>query len=56
MGVFGVSTGIIMRAIDRRLVEATFEPREDNWFFQKQAIAVQRGNAFSILSAGCERF
>ena len=58
MGVYGGSTGVIFRAIGRRLVEATGEPREANWFRQKLAIyiAVQRRNALSILSAGRERF
>ena len=56
MGVFGGSTGVIFRAIGRRLVGATGEPREANWFRQKLAIAVQRRNALSILSAGRERF
>ena len=56
MGVYGKSTGVIIRAIGRRLVEATGDPREANWFRQNLAIAIQRGNAFSILSAGRERF
>ena len=56
MGVYGESTGVIIREIGRRLVEATGEHREANWFRQNLAIAVQRGNAFSILSAGRERF
>ena len=56
MGVYGESTGAILREIGRRLVEATGEPREANWFRQNLAIAIQRGNAFSILSAGRERF
>ena len=56
MGVYGESTAVILRAIGRRLVEATGEPREANWFRQNLAIAIQRGNAFSILSAGRERF
>ena len=56
MGVYGESTGVILRPIGRRLVEATGEPREVNWFRQNLAIAIQRGNAFSILSAGSERF
>ena len=47
MGVYGESTGVIIRAIGRRLIEATGDPRE--------ATAIQRGNAFSILSAGRER-
>ena len=41
MGVYGESTGVILRAIGRRLVEATGEPREANWFRQNLAIAVQ---------------
>ena len=56
MGVYGESTGVILRAIGRRLVEATREPREVNWFRQNLVIDIQRGNAFSILSAGRERF
>ena len=52
----GGSTGVILRAIGRRLVEVTEEPREVNWFRQNLAITVHRGNAFSILSAGRERF
>ena len=56
MGVYGESTGVIIRAIGRRLIEATGDPREANWFRQNLAIAIQRGNAFSILSAGRERF
>ena len=34
MGVYGESTGVIIRAISHRLVEATGEPREANWFRQ----------------------
>ena len=56
MGVYGESTGVIIRAIGRHLVEATGEPWEANWFRQNLAFAIQRGNAFSILSAGRERF
>ena len=50
MGVFDESTGVILRAIGRRLVKVTGEPREVNWFRQNLAIAIQRGNAFSIFS------
>ena len=56
MGVYGEFTAVIIRAIGRRLIEATGDPREANWFRQNLAIAIQRGNAFSILSAGRERF
>ena len=54
--VYGESSRVILKAIGRRLVEATGEPREANWFRQNLAIAIQRGNASSILSAGQERF
>ena len=50
MGVYGESTGVIIRAIGRRLVEATGEPREANWFRQNLAIAIQRGNMRSVFS------
>ena len=56
IGVYGESTGVMIRARGRRLVEATGDPREANWFRQNLAIVIQRGNAFSILSAGRERF
>lgn len=55
-GVYGASTGLILRAIGRRIVETTGEPREAVWFYQNLGIAIQRGNAFSILSSGRERF
>lgn len=56
MGAYGGSTAVILRAIGRRLIEATGEVREATWFCQNLAIAIQRGNAFSIISAGRERF
>ena len=52
MAVYGGSTGVILKAIGWHLVEATREPREANWFRQKFAIAIQRSNAFIILSVG----
>ena len=42
-------------AMEAGLVEVTGEPREVNWFRQNLAIAIQRGNAFSILSGARER-
>ena len=51
IGVHGGSTEVILRVIGLRLVEATGKRREANWFRQNLAIAVQRGIAFSILSA-----
>ena len=49
LGVNGVFTRVILRAIGHRLVEVTREPTEANWFHQNLAIAIQRGNVFSIL-------
>ena len=45
-----------LEGVRGRSVEATGDPREVNWFRQNLAITIQRGNAFSILSAGRERF
>ena len=56
MGVYGEFTGVILRAIGPRLVEVRGEPMESNWFHQNLAIAIYGGNAFSIPSAGRERF
>ena len=56
MGVYGGSTGDILKTIGCRLAEATWEPRETNWFRKNLAIAIQRGNASNILSAARERF
>ena len=53
-GVYGESTARIVKEIGRRLVETTGESRESLWFQQRLGLAVQRGNAFSILSAGLE--
>ena len=47
---------VILRAIGRRLVEATGESWEAYWFRQNLAITIQWGNKFSILSASRERF
>ena len=47
MGVCGGSTGVILRANSKSLVETTGEPKETNCFCQNLAAAVQRGNAFS---------
>ena len=55
-GAYGSTTSLIMRSIGRRLVESTNDPRESAWFQQRMALAIQRGNAFSILSAAKESF
>ena len=56
MGVDGESTGVILRAIGRRLVEATGKPGDANLFHQNLAITIQRGNAFCLFSLVRERF
>ena len=56
MGVYVGSTSVILRSRGRCLLEVTGEDRGATWFCQNLAIAIQRGNAFSILSAGRERF
>ena len=42
IGVYFESTGVILRAKCRHLVEATAEPREGNWFRQNVAIEIIR--------------
>ena len=55
-GVYGPSTTVILKLIGRRLVELMGELRESVRLQQSVALAVLRGNASSILSAGRERF
>ena len=55
-GVYGGTTSSLVRELGRRIVVATGDPRESAWFRQRLDIAIQRGNAFSILSAGREVF
>ena len=49
-GVFGPSSKKIVQEIGSRIIEKTGEVREANWLKQRLSIAVQRGNAISILS------
>ena len=50
LGVFGPSSKIIIQEIGRRISVKTGDKREAMWFKQRLSIAVQRGNAASILS------
>lgn len=50
-GVYGESTGVLISEIGRRISEATGEHRETLWLQQRLGLAVQRGNAYSILAA-----
>ena len=52
IGVYGRSTGVILRAIGRRLVKATGSPGRISESVKNLAKAIQRSNAFSILSGG----
>ena len=50
-GVFGSSTRNIVNEIGRRISEKTGEKRELLWLKQRLNIAIQRGNAVSIISS-----
>ena len=50
-GVIGKSSGLLLDEIGRRMSEASGETRETFWLKQRLGLAVQRGNAYSILTA-----
>lgn len=50
-GVYGDTTGALLSEIGSRLTEATGDRRETLWLEQRVGLAVQRGNACSILAA-----
>ena len=50
-GVFGATTAYVLSEIGRRITGVTGEARETLWLKQRIGLAVQRGNAFSILAA-----
>ena len=50
-GVFGSSTRNIVNEIGRCISEKTGEKRESMWLKQRLSIAIQRGNALSIISS-----
>ena len=54
-GTYSEGTKNIVRDIGRRLTEATGDQRETFWFMQRLSLAVQRGNAASILCGEKER-
>ena len=49
-GVYGPTTRIIIQEIGKRITQATGDRRETMWLKQRLSIAIQRGNATSILS------
>lgn len=55
-GVFGPSSCNFIREIGARLRQSTGDPREGFWFRQRLAMAVQRGNAWSIIAAVRAKF
>jgi hypothetical protein len=56
LGVYGETTALFMKDLGRRLTDFTGDRREGAWLQQRMGLAVQRGNAFSILSAGRGEF
>ena len=50
-GVFGPSSRNIIYEIGRRITERSGDKRETLWLKQRLSIAVQKGNALSIISS-----
>ena len=50
-GVFGHTTRTIISEIGKRISERTGDKRETTWLKQRLSIAIQRGNALSILAS-----
>ena len=50
LGAYGPTTKNIIREIGKLITDKTGETRETQWLKQRLSIAVQRGNALSILS------
>ena len=55
-GTYGETTGPLISQIGRRISELSGERRETLWLEQRLGLAVQRGNAASILTAVREKF
>jgi len=55
-GVYGSTTGAVIAEMGRRITEVTGEPRETFWLEQRIGLAIQRGNAHSILAAAVRGF
>ena len=50
-GVYGVTTASVISELGCRITEVTGVARETFWLQQRIELAIQRGNAFSILTA-----
>ena len=55
-GSYGVTTGALLAEIGRRISDVTDDVRETFWLEQRFGLAVQRGNAFSILTSFMEKY
>lgn len=51
-GVIGSRSLPFLRGLASRIATARDDPREAPWLFQRISLAIIRGNAFSVLSAG----
>ena len=49
-GVYGPSTCVIVQEIGKKISQISGDKRESMWLKQRLSIAIQRGNALSILS------
>ena len=49
-GVYGPTTRIIVHEIGKKISQISGDKRETMWLKQRLSIAIQRGNALSILS------
>ena len=54
-GVYGVPTSSVISKSGRRIKEITGESRKTFWMQQRMGLAIQRGNAFSILTAAARK-
>jgi hypothetical protein len=50
-GTYGKTTGTLISKIGRRISDGSGDPREKFWLEQRIGLAVQRGNAVSILTS-----
>ncbi len=50
LGPFGEEALALVEDLGKRLIESTGEPRSCVYFIQRISIAIQRGNAASILA------
>ena len=55
-GVYGTTTGTLLSDMGRRITNVSGDRRETLWLEQRIGLAVQRGNAYSILVAVREKY